>query len=140
MQVKGRQKISPWDLIEGNKNPAPMLLSWFGAVRIERKPLPYQTELPRAQYHNFVKRKPLSYYLNPPDDSDDDSVDLPLVEKSPGKLRNTLESKGKCFSMLLFRINAHIMHILCTYYYYNSCNWSPVVKRSVCLSSGIHFA
>ena len=87
LQVKGRQKISPWDLIEGHKNPAPMSFSWFGAVRLERKPLPYQTDLPRAHYHNFVKRKPLSYYLNPPDDSDDDSIDLTPAGRSPGKLQ-----------------------------------------------------
>lgn len=87
LQVKGRQKISPWDLIEGHKNPAPMSFSWFGAVRLERKPLPYQTDLPRAHYHNFVKRKSLSYYLNPPDDSDDDSIDLTPAGPSPGKLQ-----------------------------------------------------
>ena len=72
-----------------------MLFSWFGAVRLERKPLPYQTDLPRSHHHNFVKRKPLSYYLNPPDDSDDDSMDLPPAVRSPGKVQNSLELKGE---------------------------------------------
>ena len=76
-----------------------MLFSWFGAVRLERKPLPYQTDLPRAHYHNFVKRKPLSYYLNPPDDSDDESTDPPGVQ-SPAKLQSTLEPKGKAWGRL----------------------------------------
>lgn len=72
-----------------------MLFSWFGAVRLQRKPLPYQTDLPRSQHHNFVKRKPLSYYLNPPDDSDEEGVDVPSGVGSPGKLQDTLEPKGK---------------------------------------------
>ncbi|XP_046852491.1 mediator of RNA polymerase II transcription subunit 12-like protein isoform X2 [Xenia sp. Carnegie-2017] len=95
LQVKGRQKISPWELIEGNKNPAPMLFSWFGAVRLERKPLPHETDLPRTRYHNFVQRKPLSYYLNPTDDSDDDSLDLLTGSQSPAlKLQTPIEQKG----------------------------------------------
>ena len=89
-QVKGRQKISPWELIEGYKNPAPMAFSWFGAVRIERKPLPYQTDLARSAHHNFVKKRPLSYYINPPDDSDDESIDL----GSPVNLPTSFEPKG----------------------------------------------
>lgn len=105
LQVKGRQKISPWELIEGNKNPAPMLFSWFGAVRLERKPLPHETDLPRTRYHNFVQRKPLSYYLNPTDDSDDDSLDLLTGSQSPAlKLQTPIEQKGKEFTFCSFAV------------------------------------
>ncbi|MBM6588391.1 hypothetical protein, partial [Streptococcus pneumoniae] len=38
LQVAEKQKVSPWDLLEGHKNPSPLSWTWFGAVRIERKP------------------------------------------------------------------------------------------------------
>ena len=44
LQVSGKQKVAPWDLLEGHKNPAPLSWSWFGAVRIERKPLKYEEQ------------------------------------------------------------------------------------------------
>ena len=44
LQVSGKQKVVPWDLLEGHKNPAPLSWSWFGAVRIERKPLKYEEQ------------------------------------------------------------------------------------------------
>ena len=28
--------MSPWDLLEGHRNPAPLSWSWFGAIRLER--------------------------------------------------------------------------------------------------------
>lgn len=73
-----------------------MSFSWFGALRIDRKPLPHQTDLPRSLYHNFAKKRPLSYYINPPDDSDDESVDIPTgMLGSPGKLQSIIDSKGQ---------------------------------------------
>ena len=44
LQICNKQKVSPWDMIEGNKNLTPISLAWFGAVRLERKPLTYEDE------------------------------------------------------------------------------------------------
>ncbi len=44
LQVSGKQKVAPWDLLEGHKNPAPLSWSWFGAVRLERRPLKYEEQ------------------------------------------------------------------------------------------------
>ena len=40
----GKQKPSPWEILEGHKNPAPLSLAWFGAVKMERKPLMYEEQ------------------------------------------------------------------------------------------------
>lgn len=42
LQVTGRQRVSAWDILEGHKNPAPLSLAWFGAIRQERKVLKYE--------------------------------------------------------------------------------------------------
>ena len=39
LQLSEKVKISPWDILEGFKNPAPLSWSWFGAVKHDRKPL-----------------------------------------------------------------------------------------------------
>ena len=39
-----KESISPWDILEGHKNAGPLNLSWFGAVRLERKPLKYEEQ------------------------------------------------------------------------------------------------
>ena len=36
--------VSPWDVIEGFKNPPPLSWTYFGAVRIEKKPLKYEEQ------------------------------------------------------------------------------------------------
>ena len=38
----GKEKVSPWDLIEGLKNTYPLSLSWFGASRSPRLPQHWQ--------------------------------------------------------------------------------------------------
>ena len=38
LQVSEKQKVNPWDILEGHKNPAPLSWTWFGAVKYERKP------------------------------------------------------------------------------------------------------
>lgn len=57
--------MSPWELLEGQRNPAPLSWSWFGAVKMERKPLRYEDahRLNKFHTHNFVK--PSSYFLEP---------------------------------------------------------------------------
>mgnify|MGYP001795041726 CR=1 FL=1 len=71
--VQGKQKIGVWELMEGHKNPAPLAWAWFGAVKIERKPLKYEQEFRKLMHHTHPMRKPLSYYINPtPDDEEED--------------------------------------------------------------------
>lgn len=45
LRLHEKQRVSPWDIIEGQKTPAPLSWAWFGAVRMERKPLRYQVRL-----------------------------------------------------------------------------------------------
>lgn len=34
LQVSNKYKISPWELIEGMKNPSSLCWQWFGAVKV----------------------------------------------------------------------------------------------------------
>lgn len=58
--------------MEGHKNPSPLSWAWFGAVRIERKPLRYEQDFRRLLHHTHPRRRPLSYFLNPAPDKEDD--------------------------------------------------------------------
>lgn len=58
--------------MEGHKNPSPLSWAWFGAVRIERKPLRYEQDFRRLLHHTHSRRRPLSYFLNPAPDKEDD--------------------------------------------------------------------
>jgi mediator of RNA polymerase II transcription subunit 12 len=42
LQVSDKQKINPWDILEGHRNPAPLSWSWFRALKHERKPMKYE--------------------------------------------------------------------------------------------------
>lgn len=106
MQVHGTQRIPVWDLLEGNKNPAPLSLAWFGAVRIERKPLTYQIAHKLLRYHMHDQRKPASYYLEPPPlppedlepdkkEGDPGKADTPMSIDSPGRMMAAMVGKGK---------------------------------------------
>ncbi|GFV97760.1 mediator of RNA polymerase II transcription subunit 12-like protein [Trichonephila clavipes] len=66
LQVSQKQKVSPWDLLEGHKNPAPLSWSWFWAVRMERKPLRHEETHRLLLWHTHSLKKPSSYYLEPP--------------------------------------------------------------------------
>jgi mediator of RNA polymerase II transcription subunit 12 len=44
LQVSLKNKVSGWDLLEANKNSGMLPLAWFGAVRMERKPLKYEDQ------------------------------------------------------------------------------------------------
>ena len=71
--VQGKQKFSAWELMEGHKNPAPLAWAWFGAVKVERKPLKYEQEFRKLMHHTHPMRKPLSYYINPlPDEEEEE--------------------------------------------------------------------
>ena len=64
LQVSEKQKVSPWDILEGHKNPAPLSWTWFGAVKYERKPSRLEESFMELKYANFsTLEKPNSYFL-----------------------------------------------------------------------------
>ncbi|XP_075426563.1 mediator of RNA polymerase II transcription subunit 12-like protein isoform X3 [Ascaphus truei] len=110
LQVSTKQKVSPWDLFEGHKNPAPLSWAWFGTVRVDRKAIKYEEQHHLLMYHTHPKPKPLSYYLEPlplpPEDEEEEEeepttpVSLELEGKSadfsdPGKTVTDEEKKAK---------------------------------------------
>lgn len=66
LQISEKQKVPPWEILEGHKNPAPLSWSWFGAIRVERRPLWYQDAHRLLKFHTHNLTKPASYYLDPP--------------------------------------------------------------------------
>jgi mediator of RNA polymerase II transcription subunit 12 len=64
--VTDKQKVSSWDILEGMKNPAPLSWAWFGAVRLERKPLSCEDTHRLLKYHTHNLQRPASHYLDPP--------------------------------------------------------------------------
>ena len=85
LQVAEKQKVSPWDLSEGHKNPAPLSWTWFGAVRIERKPLRGEENHNILAWHTHTFKQPTSYYLDPPPLPPED-----VIEPSPVTTPNAL--------------------------------------------------
>ena len=61
--------------MEGSKNPSPLSWAWFGAVRIERKPLRYEQDFRRLLHHTHPRRRPLSYFLTPEKEEEQDEED-----------------------------------------------------------------
>lgn len=99
------QKVTAWELLEGHKNPAPLVWAWFRAVRIERKPLTYQNSHKLLRYHTHSQIRPMSYYLDPPPlppedlepdkkESDSGKADTPMSIDSPGRLGSMLGAGG----------------------------------------------
>ena len=66
LQVAEKQKVSPWDILEGHKNPAPLSWNWFQAIKTERKPLKYEEAFQNMKYMKNTLLKPASYYLEDP--------------------------------------------------------------------------
>ncbi|KAL3207532.1 hypothetical protein MRX96_010017 [Rhipicephalus microplus] len=80
LQVAEKQFVSPWDLLEGQRNPAPLLWAWFGAVRMERKPR--LEEMPRNSllwHTHSALAKPASYFLEPPPLPPEELLEPPAV-------------------------------------------------------------
>ncbi len=104
LQVAEKQKVSPWDLLEGHKNPSPLSWMWFGAVRIERKPLRGEENHYLLSTHNHSIRKPTSYYIEPPPLPPEDVIEqiptptqppvnnerIPLVHHSNQMMQNSV--------------------------------------------------
>ena len=98
LQVASKQKVNPWDTLEANKNPAPLSWSWFGAVRMERKPLKYQEQHRMTNYHTHGRQKDDDYFFAPPElppDEEEPPQPVPVeAEKPPQEVPVTLtESK-----------------------------------------------
>ncbi|XP_063298596.1 mediator of RNA polymerase II transcription subunit 12-like protein [Pelobates fuscus] len=90
LQVSTKQKVSPWDLFEGHKNPAPLSWAWFGTVRVDRKAIKYEEQHHLLLYHTHPKPKPPSYYLEPlplppEDEEDEDEPTTPVSQEAEGK-------------------------------------------------------
>ncbi|KAI5712973.1 hypothetical protein M8J75_012739 [Diaphorina citri] len=86
LQVSEKQKVSAWDLLEGQKNPTPLSWTWFGAVRIERKPLWYEENHRLLKYHTHCLTKPSSYFLEP--------LPLPPEDLEPPTEKPMMKSGG----------------------------------------------
>ena len=86
LQVSEKHKLSPWDLLEGHKNPAPLAWTWFGALRIERKPMRMEENFCLLARHNHSIRKPTSFYLEaPPLPPEEDPVPTPQPQPIPSQ-------------------------------------------------------
>ncbi|XP_069753552.1 mediator of RNA polymerase II transcription subunit 12-like protein isoform X2 [Narcine bancroftii] len=88
LQVSTKQKVNPWDLLEGHKSPAPLSWAWFGTVRVDRKVIKYEDQHHLLLYHTHPKPKPRSYYLEPlplpPEDEEEPPTPVSLdSEKKP---------------------------------------------------------
>lgn len=66
LQVAEKKTVSPWDLIEGSKSPAPLCWTWFGVVKYDRKPLGCEQLVNALQWHTHSLKKATSYFLEPP--------------------------------------------------------------------------
>ncbi|XP_061493052.1 mediator of RNA polymerase II transcription subunit 12-like protein [Rhineura floridana] len=98
LQVSTKQKVSPWDLFEGNRNPAPLSWAWFGTVRIDRKIIKYEEQQHLLLYHAHPKPKPRSYYLEPlplpPEEEEEEEPTTPASQE-PERKSAELSDQGK---------------------------------------------
>ena len=54
--MQDTREISPWDILEGTKHSGPLMLSWFGAIRMKRKPLKYEEQTRIVRFHSHQNR------------------------------------------------------------------------------------
>uniref|UniRef100_A0A8C6N8Y5 Uncharacterized protein n=1 Tax=Melopsittacus undulatus TaxID=13146 RepID=A0A8C6N8Y5_MELUD len=98
LQVSTKQKVSPWDLFEGHKNPAPLSWAWFGTVRVDRKVIKYEEQQHLLLYHMHNKPKPRSYYLEPlplpPEEEEEEEPTTP-VSQEPERKSGEFSDQGK---------------------------------------------
>ena len=95
--MQDSKEISPWDILEGTKNSGPLMLSWFGALRMKRKPLTYEEQWRLVRFHTHQNRLQdmmyKTHYVSLPDltpvateeESMDEAAAIPSEEKAPGK-------------------------------------------------------
>ncbi|XP_069844855.1 mediator of RNA polymerase II transcription subunit 12-like protein isoform X2 [Dipodomys merriami] len=97
LQVSTKQKVSPWDLFEGQKNPAPLSWAWFGTVRVDRRVIRYEEQHHLLLYHTHPTPKPRSYYLEPlplPPEEEEEEPTSP-VSQEPERKSAELSDPGK---------------------------------------------
>ncbi|KAM9696029.1 mediator of RNA polymerase II transcription subunit 12-like protein isoform 7-T9 [Dama dama] len=97
LQVSTKQKVSPWDLFEGQKNPAPLSWAWFGTVRVDRKVIKYEEQHHLFLYHTHPTPKPRSYYLEPlplPPEEEEEETTSPISQE-PERKPAELSDQGK---------------------------------------------
>ncbi|XP_071839285.1 mediator of RNA polymerase II transcription subunit 12-like protein isoform X3 [Apostichopus japonicus] len=81
LQVASKQKVTPWDMLELPKNQGPLSWSWFGGVRMERKPLQYHEQYRLSLFHSHYNQLPDDHFFNPPPlPPDEEEVPLPPPE------------------------------------------------------------
>ena len=51
LRVQDVKEISPWEILEGIRNSGPLQPSWFGAVRMKRRPLRYLEQRKLVHFH-----------------------------------------------------------------------------------------
>ncbi|XP_041350095.1 mediator of RNA polymerase II transcription subunit 12-like protein isoform X2 [Gigantopelta aegis] len=95
LQVAQKLKLSPWEVIEGHKNPAPISWSAFSAIKMEKKPLKHEEQHRLLLFHQHSMRQPNSYYLEapnlPPEDLEPppEKVEEKPVEKTEGQSQDS---------------------------------------------------
>lgn len=106
LRITEKERVTMWDLLEGHKNPGPLLWSWFGAVKMERKPLTYEESHRLLKFHTHSLVKPSSYFYEPlqlpPEDVDEpsqdknreDKADTPSSAESPTGVSGAKSRKG----------------------------------------------
>lgn len=97
LQVSTKQKVSPWDLFEGQKNPAPLSWAWFGTVRMDRKVVKYEEQHHLLLYHTHPTPRPRSYYLQPlplPPEEEEEEPTSPISQE-PERKSAELSDQGK---------------------------------------------
>lgn len=98
LRLADKQRVSVWDLLEGSKNPAPLSWAWFGAVKMERKPLVYEEAHRLLKYHTHNLVKPARYFYEPlPLPPEDLEPEKPKDEKAdtPSSLDQSPAGRGK---------------------------------------------
>lgn len=90
--------MSPWDLFEGQKNPA-LSWAWFGTVRVDRKVVKYEEQHQLLLYHTHPMPRPRSYYLEPlplpPEEEEEEEEPSSPVSQEPERKSAELSDQGK---------------------------------------------
>ncbi len=91
LRVQDSRDISPWDILEGVKSNGPLMLSWFGGVRVKRKPLRFEEQRWLLRFHThqeqFKDMMCRPYFVKLPeavDTVDTSVVKPPEVGQTPG--------------------------------------------------------
>lgn len=91
LRVQETKEISPWEIIEGIKGSGPFQLSWFGAMRMKRKPLTYFEQRRKVMFHThqhqYSRTSSQRHYVYLPEIPPADSIpsdSSPALASEPG--------------------------------------------------------